>query len=437
MAAVGRDVQPVDAAPDAEAGVGNCDGRLGIPGDRPIGLGHRPAEGCLAVRAGVRKVPVAEGQRPAAERVHLVEGAAPDHGWGHGPVGFPGARDLGGGPVHGGGDPLLRRVGDAAIILQRPQGAVEGATNEIAHRQRVEHQGIVAALGRAPVEPVMPDEPQRVAQQHAQRARRLGAIGGFTVAEVVLRTIASLLLLLLLALAVPSTASLGSELRVAAWNLEHLNDTDGQGCVPRESADYDAIAQQVVALRADVVAFQEVDNETAARRIFPSGSWHVAMSSRPAMNPGRACWDRPAVRLGHRRPRKRSSIPMTRRVLQSTSWLLLILVPLSRRPGPADSDLASKIGQRSSHKCPCGRLRSQPDHPISRKPRFSSNPGGAITTLSAHTAAWDTGRRPRKRWSRQAGRPAPLRSAGHPAWRRNRQCTGNYACYLTRGREST
>ena len=114
-----------------------------------------------------------------------------------------------------------------------------------------------------------------------------------------MRTIAQLLLLFLLALATPSSASLGSELRIAAWNLEHLNDTDGQGCVPREGADYDVIAQQVVALRADVIAFQEVENETAARRIFPSGSWHVAMSSRPAMNPGRACWDRPAARLGH------------------------------------------------------------------------------------------------------------------------------------------
>ncbi len=114
-----------------------------------------------------------------------------------------------------------------------------------------------------------------------------------------MRTIAPLLLLFLLALAAPSSASLGSELRIAAWNLEHLNDTDGQGCLPREGADYDAIAQQVVALRADVIAFQEVDNETAARRIFPSGSWHVAMSSRPATNPGRACWDRPAARLGH------------------------------------------------------------------------------------------------------------------------------------------
>ena len=115
----------------------------------------------------------------------------------------------------------------------------------------------------------------------------------------VMRTIASLLLLSLLALAVPSSASLGSELRVAAWNLEHLNDTDGQGCVPRESADYDAIAQQVVVLGADIVAFQEVENETAARRIFPSGSWHVAMSSRTAMDLGRACWDRPGARLGH------------------------------------------------------------------------------------------------------------------------------------------
>ena len=54
---------------------------------------------------------------------------------------------------------------------------------------------------------------------------------------------------------------------------------------------------------------------------------------------------------------------------------------------------------------------------------FSSKLGGAITTPSAHMAAWDTGRRPRKRSLRQAGRPAPLRSAGHPAWPRNRQCT--------------
>ncbi len=59
----------------------------------------------------------------------------------------------------------------------------------------------------------------------------------------------------------------------------------------------------------------------------------------------------------------------------------------------------------------------------SRKPRVSSNPGDTITTPCARTAAWDTGRRPRRRSSCQAGRPAPLRSADHPAWPRNRQCT--------------
>ena len=98
--------------------------------------------------------------------------------------------------------------------------------------------------------------------------------------SVLVRTIASLLLLFLLALAVPSSASVGGELRIASWNLEHLNDTDGAGCVPRESADYDAMARQVAVLGADIVAFQEVENEAAARRVFPPAGWHVAVSSR-------------------------------------------------------------------------------------------------------------------------------------------------------------
>ena len=56
------------------------------------------------------------------------------------------------------------------------------------------------------------------------------------------------------------------------------------------------------------------------------------------------------------------------------------------------------------------RLRGERlDAESSGKPRLSSKPGGAITVPSAHAAAWDTGRRPRKRSSCQAGRPAPLR----------------------------
>ena len=56
------------------------------------------------------------------------------------------------------------------------------------------------------------------------------------------------------------------------------------------------------------------------------------------------------------------------------------------------------------------RLRGERlDAESSGKPRLSSKPGGAIAVPSAHAAAWDTGRRPRKRSSCQAGRPAPLR----------------------------
>ena len=62
---------------------------------------------------------------------------------------------------------------------------------------------------------------------------------------------------------------------------------------------------------------------------------------------------------------------------------------------------------------------------IQDRPRAGPMGGLALacTTRSAHMAAWDTGRRLRRRSSCQAGRPAPLRSTGHPAWPANLQCT--------------
>ena len=70
-------------------------------------------------------------------------------------------------------------------------------------------------------------------------------------------------------------------LRIATWNLEHLNDTDAAGCVPREQADYDAIADRIREIAPDVVAFQEVENAAAAQRVFPASHWHVEVSTRP------------------------------------------------------------------------------------------------------------------------------------------------------------
>ena len=91
----------------------------------------------------------------------------------------------------------------------------------------------------------------------------------------------------------------GPELRIAAWNLEHLDDTGMEGCQPREQADYDAVAAQVEELDLDIIAFQEVENETAAHRVFPSSDWHVEISRRPDGNTNLPCRGRPGQRLGH------------------------------------------------------------------------------------------------------------------------------------------
>ncbi|MCY4101621.1 MAG: hypothetical protein OXF46_11995, partial [Rhodobacteraceae bacterium] len=64
------------------------------------------------------------------------------------------------------------------------------------------------------------------------------------------------------------------DLRVGAWNLEHLDDTNGEGCVSRTNDDYTALAQRIENLGLDVLAFQEVENLSAARRVF-SEKWNI------------------------------------------------------------------------------------------------------------------------------------------------------------------
>ena len=103
----------------------------------------------------------------------------------------------------------------------------------------------------------------------------------------------------LLGLALPLLPVQAGELRIAAWNLEHLDDSEGGGCIGRSAADYEALAGWIAELDADVVAFQEVENVAAARRVFPEADWHVETSSRPAVRKTRPCWDRPEEMLGH------------------------------------------------------------------------------------------------------------------------------------------
>jgi len=111
--------------------------------------------------------------------------------------------------------------------------------------------------------------------------------------------VAGYALLAFLMLFVAPAGGFARDLHIAAWNLEHLDDTDGEGCVGRSSTDYAALARQIEELGADIVAFQEVENEAAARRVFPASNWNIEISRRPPMERSRACWGKPEARLGH------------------------------------------------------------------------------------------------------------------------------------------
>lgn len=103
--------------------------------------------------------------------------------------------------------------------------------------------------------------------------------------------------LLFLFLAMHSRSA--SALTLAAWNLEHLNAAAHVGCVPRRDADYEAIRAQVARLGPDLVAIQEVENETAAARVFPAADWQIVLSSRPEVGQRAPCRERPDQRLRH------------------------------------------------------------------------------------------------------------------------------------------
>ena len=71
-------------------------------------------------------------------------------------------------------------------------------------------------------------------------------------------------------------------LTLATWNIEHLSAADGEGCRPRDFARYDAIRKYLQRTRTDVVAFQEVEDLRAARRVFLASDYDIHISERPS-----------------------------------------------------------------------------------------------------------------------------------------------------------
>lgn len=104
-----------------------------------------------------------------------------------------------------------------------------------------------------------------------------------------------------LAVVLASVASAES-LHIATWNVEHLNEDNDAGCIPRTDDDYTYIADRIVDLDADVVAIQEVESAQAAYRVFPESEWLVVMSDRPnnrGSDSGAICWGTEDKRLRH------------------------------------------------------------------------------------------------------------------------------------------
>ncbi|MBO6792655.1 MAG: endonuclease/exonuclease/phosphatase family protein [Balneolaceae bacterium] len=71
------------------------------------------------------------------------------------------------------------------------------------------------------------------------------------------------------------------EIRIVTWNIEHLAENDGEGCVARTEADYAKLRTFAATMSADVVALQEVESAKAVARVFPLSDWNIVMSERP------------------------------------------------------------------------------------------------------------------------------------------------------------
>ncbi len=95
-------------------------------------------------------------------------------------------------------------------------------------------------------------------------------------------------------------SALSQPLKIASWNLEHLAEFDGLGCRARNEADYAALRGYANQLDADVIAFEEVENASAAARVFPVDRYEIVMSQRPSSGRhgfcGRDATDGPTIR---------------------------------------------------------------------------------------------------------------------------------------------
>ena len=94
------------------------------------------------------------------------------------------------------------------------------------------------------------------------------------------RTLAALVMTLL----IPAIQAHAESVRLAAWNINNLNDVAGVALrdhAPiRADSDYELLNQYRAHLNPDVIALQEMGNPKAAARIFPPDEYEVIFEGR-------------------------------------------------------------------------------------------------------------------------------------------------------------
>lgn len=91
-------------------------------------------------------------------------------------------------------------------------------------------------------------------------------------------------LLLLCALHLFPSASIADELVIATWNIANLHHIEGEKprpwANPRDTIDYERLAEIARKINADIIALQEIGSPRAAAKIFDENRYHIIISDR-------------------------------------------------------------------------------------------------------------------------------------------------------------
>jgi len=97
--------------------------------------------------------------------------------------------------------------------------------------------------------------------------------------------------------ALPLSAQ-AEKLTVASWNFGFLAEEDGRGCYPRVANDYDRLRDYVRRIDADIIAFQEVESEAAAERVFDPAVYDISITKGGTDDfEATPCWGQPDQNL--------------------------------------------------------------------------------------------------------------------------------------------